>query len=209
MARTKLEIQFNGSPDFPLDLMLTYPRQFIRHVFKSAQEKFDVTDLCTADELNRNPAWSALVAAGTFSLVVTPGSDDVGDLTASKVAVAGSDGVSVPVVLRQAFVTGGAAGTADDVTVFNASAPYKFRIVDVWLVVADAEAASTVQLRTASGGLGSVLSAEIDTAALGIARQAGTGLTSTAIVAKNGSVYLRRSDRNVAGELFMLVIREA
>lgn len=82
MARTTIEIQFLGTPDFALDVMLDYPRKFIRHIFRSVGETLDVTDICSADDLNRNALISDLrdanrVGGPLIDIVVTPGDSDV------------------------------------------------------------------------------------------------------------------------------------
>lgn len=107
--------------------------------------------------------------------------------------------------------SGGASGTADDVTIFNADCPYAIRIIDAQLRVSTAVGGSSAALRTASGGLGSVVLPDpaaatqtFSTAATGVAED--LALTS-ATVAKDGSLFLRRSDRSVVGELVLTYIR--
>jgi hypothetical protein len=98
---------------------------------------------------------------------------------------------------RRVF-TAGVAGTADDVTIYNADAPFAFRIVDVKVLISTAVGGSTVQLRDTSGGGGSALSSALSSAATGTVRN---NDTASRLVSANGSVFLRRSDRGVAGEV--------
>lgn len=107
--------------------------------------------------------------------------------------------------------SGGAAGTADDVTVWNANAPFALRILDATLRVSTAVALSSAALRTASGGGGSVVLPDaaiatqtFSTAAVGPFDDVAV---ATATVAAGGSLFLRRSDRSVVGELILTCIR--
>lgn len=82
MARTKIEIKFLGTPDFVLDTMIDYPRKYIRHVFRSFGETIDVTDKCSADDLNRSAEITNLRDASRaggplIDVIVTPGDSDV------------------------------------------------------------------------------------------------------------------------------------
>jgi hypothetical protein len=97
-------------------------------------------------------------------------------------------------------------GQADDVTLYAAAAPFKFRILDVVAKVSAAVALSTLTLRTATGGGGSALSSDLSSATTGTKRD---DATASATVAAAGSVYLRRSDRAVAGEVIITCVREA
>ncbi len=99
---------------------------------------------------------------------------------------------------------GGAAGTADDVTIYNANAPFAFRILDVTWLVSTAVALSTVQLRDTSGGGGAALSSALTSAVAGTARN---NDTATRTVAAGSSVFLRRSDRAVVGEIVITGVR--
>lgn len=100
-------------------------------------------------------------------------------------------------------VTAGGGG-ADDVTIYNANAPFAFRVLDVLLLVATAVGGASAQLRDTSGGGGSALSSVLDGAATGTKRNDNT---ATATVAASGSVFLRRSDSGIGGELVILCVR--
>lgn len=110
----------------------------------------------------------------------------------------------VPFLVRT-VMSAGAAGTADDVTIYNANAPFAFRIVGAWLQTATAIGGSTVTLRTASGGGGSALSSALSSAATGTVYNNDTASRS---VASGGSVFARRSDRGVAGTIIIQALRE-
>lgn len=208
MARTKLEIQYLGSSSqFVLDLKLG-EKQHIRHTF-SPSEKFDISDICSPDELNRNARFHQLKSAGTIIDVVTPGDDVVeAHLTAAELAAPSLEGLSAVSVIHQSFAAGG-GGSPDDVIIYNANSPFAFRILDIQVVVATAVGASTLQLRGATGGAGATYSDAFDSSATGRARDAGAGGDdATDLIAKNGTVVLRRSDNGVAGEVLIFVRRE-
>ena len=208
MARTKLEIQYIGSADrYILDIALG-PKQVIRHTFKPF-EKFDVTDICSADELNRSPEFFALKSAGTVIEVVTPGASDIGGhVTASELSAPSIEGLSGVSVIRQIFAAGG-GGSPDDVIIYNASAPFPFRILDSQVIVSTAVGASTLQLRGATGGGGATYSDAFDSGSTGRKRDTGAGGDdATDLIAKSGTLVLRRSDTGVAGEILLFVRRE-
>jgi len=106
----------------------------------------------------------------------------------------------IPVVL-----TAGVAGTPDDVTVWNANAPYPLEIIrtDVRITAASG---GTIEGRSASGGLGSPLTETFSSATLGLAPIIAS-LASLATIALNGSLFIRRSDRAVAGKVYFWAVR--
>jgi hypothetical protein len=119
--------------------------------------------------------------------------------------------LAIPFMVYVSCPSGGAAGTADDVTIWNAAAPFAMRIIDAQLRVSAAVGGSSAALRTASGGGGSVVLPDpaaatqtFSTAATGVLEDLAT---ATATVAANGSLFLRRSDRSVVGELMLTCIR--
>jgi hypothetical protein len=141
-----------------------------------------------------------LAAALNTATKITEISVADASLTAPMVAAEASS-AAVPVVLRVPL-TAAATGTADDVTLYSATAPYAFRVLDVWARIDTAVGGSTVQVRTASGGGGSALSSSLSSASAGVARN---NDTAERTVAAGGSVFIRRSDRAVAGAVFLLV----
>lgn len=117
-------------------------------------------------------------------------------------AVVSADGFAAPLVLHKTY-SAGVAGTADDVTILLL-APFDFLILDAWVRTSTAVGASTVTLRTAAGGGGSPLTSDIATAATGVSRNNATLPHS---VAAGSNLYLRRSDRGVAGAFSILAYR--
>lgn len=98
----------------------------------------------------------------------------------------------------------GAAGTADDVTVWNANARFNLRILDVLLYTSTAVAAATCTLRDASGGGGNALSSALAVTSTGVARN---NDTATRTISTNGSAFLRRTDRSHVGQLVIIGVR--
>ncbi|HJU22758.1 MAG TPA: hypothetical protein VJ891_09625 [Casimicrobiaceae bacterium] len=113
-------------------------------------------------------------------------------------------GVPVPCGVIWMSIAAGAGGAADDVTVYNASCPTKYRIVDCFFICTTNVATKNVTVRDASGGGGNALSSALSCNATGTARNNLTSGTKT--VAQNGSIYLRRDDSGIAGELCILVL---
>lgn len=131
-------------------------------------------------------------------------------ITPTEIGVVASNR-AVPFVVHVTAASGGTAGTADDVTIWNANAPFALRILDAQFRVSTAVGGSSAALRTASGGGGSVVLPDpaaatqtFSTAAAGVLEDLAT---ATATVAANGSLFLRRSDRSVVGELTLTCIR--
>lgn len=130
---------------------------------------------------------------------IPDGGADLGAL-----ATVDAAGAAPVFVIRKAFTAAG-PGAADDVTIYNAAAPYAFRIVDAHVVVATAISAKTAQLRSAAAGAGSALSDAFDCGATGVVRNA--AITASSTVAAGGSLYLRRSDNGLAGEIFITCMK--
>lgn len=143
-----------------------------------------------------------LVAARNDASNVVEVQIDGAGVTPDALAAENASGFAPAQVLRVSFVAG-TPGTADDVAIV-ASAPYGFRILDAWADVSTGIGASTVQLRSATGGGGTALSSALASATVSTAR---TSSGSSHAVASGGTVFLRRTDRGVAGEVFMLVCR--
>jgi len=117
------------------------------------------------------------------------------------------DAHSALLVIRQPFVAA-APGAADDVVIYNANAPFGFRILDSQVLISTAIGGSTVQLRSATGGGGVALSDAFPSAAQGRLRDGATGIANaTKTVAIGGTLALRRSDRGAAGEVILFCTR--
>lgn len=127
---------------------------------------------------------------------------DSGTVTPAKLAVIASN-IGATFAIYVSFAAG-AGGAPDDVTIYNANAPFSFRILDVTLLTSTAVALSTGQLFSATGGGGTALSSAMTTVTAGTARN-NDSVTHT--VATNGSVFLRRSDSGVAGEVIITCVK--
>lgn len=114
--------------------------------------------------------------------------------------------IGVPFVIVVPF-TALTTGTADDIEILD-SAPFALSLLDRWLDVSAAIGGSTARFRSASGGGGTALSGSVDTATTCDGRRASSGsVGASASVAANGAVFLRRSDRAIAGRAYLLAVR--
>ncbi len=115
-------------------------------------------------------------------------------------SVSASGGPYVP--QRWVFqLAAGAGGSADDVTLFSSALPFKCQLLDAYVKSDTTVSMGTVTLRSASGGGGTALSSAITAAAAGIvSRSAGVAGIATAL-ASGSSLYARRSDSAIAGQL--------
>lgn len=168
------------------------------------------------------------VAAGTLSAAVTYSADELaaidsanqplasllvdGAVTDSAIApVAASAIAAAPVTFYKAFAAA-AAGTPDDVTVYAVNTlPYAIRITGASASVATAIGGSTLAIRSAAGGAGT-LAATISSAAAGLIPAVSLGAGNASVVLTPGALvglFIRRSDRGVAGEVFIQARREA
>lgn len=103
--------------------------------------------------------------------------------------------------------TAGAGGSADDVTIFNANAPFAFRILKTLPYISGNLAANTIELRTAAGGAGTALSSTFDSTLATEDPAITTPITATTTIAANGSIFIRRSDSAIAGEIICLCVK--
>lgn len=161
-------------------------------------------------DLANMTALQALIQAGTVSLAIayTAAEKAAGLVGQGDGAVAAS-GLSDEQVIRVPF-TALAAGTADDVTVFAVNTlPYKkMRIIEAVALISTAIGATTMQVRTAAAA-GGTLCAELSSGATGRQLQNNT-VTASQVITNGASVglFIRRSDRGVAGEVFIRVRAE-
>ena len=99
-----------------------------------------------------------------------------------------------------------AAGVADDVNIIvSPTVPYNYSIKDAWAQISTAIGGSTITVRNAAGGGGSALSDALSSAATGTVRN--TAQTGPAAAAAGSTLYLRRSDRGVAGSVYLILCR--
>lgn len=136
-----------------------------------------------------------------------------GSLTAEAVApVAAAAVAAAPIIFFKALASGGASGTPDDVTIYAVNTlPYKIRILDAVANISTAVGASTLQVRSAAGGVGT-LAATLSSAATGTAQTTSLGAGNVSVVLTPGAsvgLFVRRSDRSVVGEILITARRES
>lgn len=95
-----------------------------------------------------------------------------------------------------------------DYALFDANAPFQFRIIKAWVVCTAANAAGTVQLRTATGGVGNAITVTAFACAVNTAVVQNTDLDPARyLIALNGSVWVRKNAAADSGRVFVLGIR--
>lgn len=183
----------------------------IGDIYRTLAVDESVTVTRTAAQITGMTSLQKLVTAGDVTLAIEWSADELGSgLQAPTASVEGGDIAPVAataaagglMVIRKAF-TALAAGTADDVTVFAVDElPAKFRVVDAHAFIVTAVNPSTIALRTAAAAGGTLLGT-LDTAATGRVSMTGTA-TAVATPAADAGLFLRRSDRGVAGEVIII-----
>lgn len=143
------------------------------------------------------------VLAGNDARMTDTRTPSAASVVGSTIGIVEAAGQSPLIVITKTFAAG-AGGSADDVTIFSANAPYAFQIVDSFIYVTTGIALSTATLRSATAGGGSAKSDAYVTTTPGVFRL----LTLSALpssIAANGTLVLRRSDNGVAGTIVMLI----
>ena len=117
-------------------------------------------------------------------------------------AVPDAAGLSGLSVIR-GTVTAGGGGAARDNSIYTANAPFKFRVLDFFIIVTTNVSGKTVTLRTATAGGGTALSDALSATSAALVRNAAGTVTGT--VASGGSLVLRDSDSGIAYEYTILI----
>jgi hypothetical protein len=165
------------------------------------------SDISRMTELLAQIALGNLTLSITYSadelatgLMIPPGCVDYKD----NLPVASTDLPSGTFVIRKAF-TALVTGAADDVTVYAVGAlPAKFRVLDAWGYLTAATGASNLGIWTRAAGTGTQLSL-LDSGTTGrVSTQAAWTATGLATPGASDGLFIRRSDRAVAGEVFLL-----
>lgn len=179
-----------------------------------------VTVVRSPAEISSMAGLQAAIADGALSAAVTFSSDELAADLSSVVAPASvsaaamnpvaSTDIDAPLVtFRKAMTSGGASGTADDVTIYAVNTlPYKVRILNAMAFISVAGPGSSVlSVRSAAGGAGT-LAATVPSDALGPQRM--TGPNATVVLTPGASVGLFvRRDRSVVGEIILTARRES
>lgn len=171
-----------------------------------------------ASDLSRMKSLQDAIAAGSAAVSVTPTANETasGLLTADAsiqaadmAPVAPTAVASNEVEFRKAFVAA-AAGAQDDVIIFAANAlPYKMRITDVYALVSTVgTGAATLTVRDQAAGAGTAV-AVLSSAATG--RVGPSSAFTASVVLTPGTLiglFIRRADRDAAGEIVIKARRE-
>jgi len=120
--------------------------------------------------------------------------------------VAAADLLAVEGTMRKAFALG--AGAADDVILYPVNTlPFKFRVLDVTVLISTAAAGASVALRTRAAGAGTLI-ATASSAATGRIPGVFNATTLVTPAALEGLFLRRLVDSLVAGEVIIRYRRE-
>ena len=167
------------------------------------------TALAAMPSLQKAIADGKVAAAVTYDawetasgLLTPPAATDAADAA----PVAAGDTAALEQTIRKAF-TAGTPGTADDVIIYAVNTlPYKMRIMDAVANISTAIARATADVRSQAAGAGTLV-CSLDAATTGRKEMA----TPSVVLTPGASVglYIRRSDRGIAGEVVLTVRRES
>jgi hypothetical protein len=189
---------------------LTSSQYFVTEIYKTLEAGESVTidrassDIPNMTQLIKDVSSSILSLAVAYTteelstgLMQPPWSVEARDMA----LVNATDPAAGDFTIRTAFTALG-AGVPDDVTIYAANAlPFKFRVLDAIAYIGTAIVITTLDVRTRAGGAGTQL-ANMSSAATG--RQ--TNTLNGSVVATPGTLeglFVRRSDRGVAGEILL------
>lgn len=173
---------------------------YVSQLYRQLAPSEAVTTTRTMAQIDADAALKTLISVGTLGIVYT---EDTGDDIAFGVL---ESGIATQLAIHKTFAAG-AGGSADDVVIFNANAPFAFDIVDTQAIVGTNVSGSTLTLRDTAAGGGAALSDALSSATTGVKRNA--ALTSSPSVAKGGSLIIRRSDSGIAGQLNITILRKS
>jgi hypothetical protein len=125
-------------------------------------------------------------------------------LLSSQLAPQGPTGVAVPFVISKPF-TALTPGTGDAVAVIDSDQP-EIEVLDAWVEITTAILTTAVRLHDTASGATVTYSGTLSSAVTGVVRNSGP--RDTATVPAGGPVFLRRSDRGVAGTVHLLCVRK-
>jgi hypothetical protein len=184
---------------------LTTSPVYVADLYVTIAASGSITTTRAASDLPRMAGLQSLIQVGTVSASVTfTATEQASGLVGQGIVAQAATGVSTEEVVRVPL-TAGTPGTADDVTVYALGKlpAAKLRVMEAYALISTNIAASTLQIRSATGGLGT-LCGEISSAALGHA-DLDTTVTASQVLTNGASVglFIRRSDRGVAGEVFI------
>jgi hypothetical protein len=171
-----------------------------------------VTVPFSLEECNRDAGFRSVTSGATPRVRVTEIAESnaiggaIGALTGGT-----AGGLGSTFTIHVPLASGGTSGTADAVNCLaslpGGALPFQVRVVDVIASVSTAVAGSNVQLHnTASGGGSTTYSTALSSAATGKVRDASTTM---ALIPAGGTLFARRSDRSVVGELAVVLARVA
>ena len=152
-----------------------------------------------AGDVSIDIAYSSIErASGLEQAAKTVGGDDIRP-------VAAADILSACQLIRVVLAPGEAGG-ADDVEVLAVGSQLtNMRVVDSWVFVSIAIGATTVELRTAAGGAGTLISSAASAVTGRFQMDPDGDVSILADTDGADGLFIRRSDKGVEGEAFVLL----
>jgi hypothetical protein len=183
MAINQLLIKNLTNAPLPVQAVFERNRQFSQII--GVGKTVDIGATATPDEVSRSSEIQNLITKGKISFTWIQGTSDLTPLP----GIEDLQGKSTSQTIRFPFVAG-AGAAADDVIIYNANSP-RIRIIDTFIMVSSAVAASTAQLRSGLAGGGSTLSDSMATTATGVVRN--IAQTTSVSLPAGSTLVLRRS----------------
>jgi hypothetical protein len=177
-----------------------------------------VTTKRSASQLASMVSLQKAVEAGTVTVAATEESFETasglavapGTVAAADVQpVAAADAAAATFEIRKSF-TAAAAGAQDDVTIYAANAlPFKLRILDAYALVATiGTGAATLTVRDEAAGAGTAVAVMSSAATGRISPSAAFTATTVLTPGATKGLFIRRADRDAAGEVVIIARRE-
>ena len=171
-----------------------------------------ITVTRAASDIPRLASLMHALALSQVSLAVTWSSDEAASglqtppnaVQAIDMAAVTATGLAAPIVSFFGAVPAGIGGAADDVTIAAVGTmPFKFRVLNAWFLCSTAVGASTIDLRTAAAGAGTLL-ATVSSGATGYSPMTAPNATTVVTPGTAVGLFARRSNNTVAGEFVIL-----
>jgi hypothetical protein len=184
---------------------LTNNPVYIRDLYATIQPNGSITTTRYASDLPRMAGLQAAIAAGQVAASLQLSDAELASGLVGQGLAQVPPSTASPEEVVRVQLTPGAGGGADDVQVyaFNELPGVKLRIISAYADISTAEAGSTLQVRSAPVGGGS-LCAQMSSAVVGRAAQDNTVTSSVVLV--NGptvGLWVHRSNNLVEGEVFI------
>jgi hypothetical protein len=216
MARTRIRNVSGGAASLPLPYSGAIPpgagvivadsiATVIVNLGAAVGPIFRLESVPDGNPVSNTTPTGTVTAADLATAAVT--TEKIADLavTYEKISYVDPLGIRPCFMIANSFVVG-VGGVADDYIIYDANAPFPFRILDIQVLVSTAVSGGILTLRNAKTGAGVALSDGFTSASLGRQWDGGSILT-TPVIPAGGTLVLRRSNNLCAGELLVFTVR--